>query len=82
MTAEELLDRYAAGERDFSGVDLGCTSRLGSIFRGSDLRDAVLDGAISAADFTRANLQGAIDFFPQKTDILNQTIMSDGSLSE
>ena len=22
MTAEELLERYAAGERDFSGVDL------------------------------------------------------------
>jgi hypothetical protein len=23
MTAEELLQRYAAGERDFSGVNLG-----------------------------------------------------------
>ncbi|MGD1918507.1 MAG: pentapeptide repeat-containing protein [Pleurocapsa sp.] len=34
MTAEELLERYAAGERDFSGSDL----------RGADLRGAILSG--------------------------------------
>lgn len=35
MTAEELLERYKAGERDFSGADL----------TGADLRGAKLFGA-------------------------------------
>lgn len=44
MTAEELLRRYAAGERDFTGVDLSYVS----------LRDFDL----SEANFTNANLRG------------------------
>ena len=34
LTAQELLDRYSAGERDFAGVDL----------HGVDLSKAVLRG--------------------------------------
>lgn len=55
MTAEELLERYAAGERDFAGVDL----------YGVDLSNAVLteinlDRAdLSGVNFSGANLSGA-----------------------
>ncbi|WP_299415577.1 pentapeptide repeat-containing protein [Acaryochloris sp. IP29b_bin.148] len=49
MTAEELLERYAAGERDFSGIDL----------RGADLRGVDLHGAdLSGADLSGADLSG------------------------
>ncbi|MDZ7959621.1 MAG: pentapeptide repeat-containing protein [Aulosira sp. DedQUE10] len=45
MTAEELLELYAAGERDFSGINL---------------EEANLSGAnLSKANFSRANLLGA-----------------------
>jgi uncharacterized protein YjbI with pentapeptide repeats len=37
MTAEELLERYAAGERDFSGVDLS-----GVDLSGVDLNQIIL----------------------------------------
>ncbi|MEH1997491.1 MAG: pentapeptide repeat-containing protein [Nostoc sp.] len=47
MTAEELLERYAAGERDFSGVNLegvnlSGTELRGIILRGANLRQANL----------------------------------------
>lgn len=50
MTREELLRRYAAGERDFRGADL-----RGANLRGADLRDANLRWA----DLTDADLRGA-----------------------
>lgn len=45
MTAEELLRRYASGERDFSGVDLSYIS----------LRDF----SMFKVNFSNANLKGA-----------------------
>lgn len=56
MTAEELLRRYTAGERDFTGVDL----------RGVKLEEVGLEGInLEGADlretsFCYSNLQGAI----------------------
>ncbi len=50
MTAQELLDRYAAGDRDFAGVDL----------HGVDLSNAVLRGInLDRADLTEVNFTGA-----------------------
>lgn len=48
MNAEELLQRYAAGERDFTGVKLSGVRLLDvnlsrTIFREADLSNAVLD---------------------------------------
>ena len=47
MEAEELLRRYAAGERDFTGIQI---SRC-------DLRDVDLSGA----NFTKASFKGRVD---------------------
>lgn len=50
MTAQELLDRYATGERDFAGVDL----------HGIDLSGAILCGInFDRADLSNANFKGA-----------------------
>ena len=50
MTAEELLERYATGERDFKGVDLS----------GVDLKDAELRGInLSQANLSGTDLSGA-----------------------
>jgi hypothetical protein len=55
MTAEELLERYASGERDFSGVDL----REARLSR-ADLSEINLSGAdLIGANLTGANLTGA-----------------------
>ncbi|MDZ7964838.1 MAG: pentapeptide repeat-containing protein [Nostoc sp. DedSLP03] len=53
MNRDELLKRYAAGERDFSGVDLGRANLYGI-----DLSSANLSRAnISYAKLSDANLQ-------------------------
>jgi len=55
MRAAEVLRRYAAGERDFRGVNL-----RGQNFRNKDLSEADFSGAdIRSADFTGATLCGA-----------------------
>ena len=70
MTAEELLERYAAGERDFSGVDLRGVNLSGANLYGvmlydADLRGANLGGAnlngtkLSSADLRNADLSNA-----------------------
>ena len=67
MTTEELLERYAAGERDFSGVDLRGVNLSGANLYGvmlydADLRGANLGGAnlngtkLSSADLRNADL--------------------------
>ena len=38
MTAEELLERYAAGERDFPGIDLESRVERDISLEGADLR--------------------------------------------
>ena len=54
MKASELLRRYAAGERDFRGVNL-----RGQSFKGQDLSGADFSGAdIRSADFSGATLCG------------------------
>ena len=55
MDGEELFRRYAAGERDFSGVDLS-----GANLSRVELRDINLSGAnLSRVDLSWANLSGA-----------------------
>ena len=55
MTAEELLRRYAAGERDFSGVSL-----RGLDFSNCDFRGIILSNAdLSMTGWERANLSNA-----------------------
>lgn len=55
ISAEELLHRYAAGERGFSNMDL-----LGANLGGICLRDAYLDGTyLDGAKLTRADLRGS-----------------------
>jgi uncharacterized protein YjbI with pentapeptide repeats len=66
MTAEELLERYAAGERDFSGVKLDRGAKLREAdLRGVDLSNATLVRAkldkanLSGANLSHTNLSGA-----------------------
>ena len=65
MKAEELLKRYAAGERDFSGVDLREIDLSRVNLPGINLSQADLIGAdlrgsdLSDANLTVANLAGA-----------------------
>lgn len=64
MDAEELLRRYAAGERNFAGVDLfsgsGRLNLKGADLRGINLRGAMLHFAdLSGANLSDAQLIGA-----------------------
>ncbi len=54
-SAEELLERYAAGERDFEGVNLNGANLMGSNLSGADFSEANLIGA----NLIGANFQGA-----------------------
>ena len=65
MTAEELLERYAAGERNFSGADLKGADLRGTNlspinFENANLRNADLSGAIMHASMIGTDLEGAI----------------------
>jgi uncharacterized protein YjbI with pentapeptide repeats len=58
VTSEEVLRRYLAGERDFSGLEIGDAAKS------APLRGAILDGAdfsraLIIADFSKASLCGA-----------------------
>ena len=60
MTAEELLAKYQAGERDFRGANLHGADLSGANLHGADLRKADLRGAdLSKADLSGANLHVA-----------------------
>ena len=55
MKAQEVLRRYAAGERNFRNANL-----RGANFKGQDLSGADFSGAnIRSANFTNATLRGA-----------------------
>jgi hypothetical protein len=61
MNAQELIQRYKAGERDFSvtelfGANLQGAELSGAILHGADLREANLSGA----DLREVNLEWAI----------------------
>ena len=54
-TSEELLARYANGERDFDGSDLSS-----AILIGADLRDVrIRNATLMYAQLSGANLSGA-----------------------
>ncbi len=60
MNVEELLNRYTAGERDFTGVDLSEGNLRGANLSGVNLSQANLSVAnLSGANLSRANLSGA-----------------------
>ena len=55
LTAEDILSRYAAGERTFSGMDL-----TGEKLRGADLAGIDLsDSDLRSTDLRDTNLSGA-----------------------
>ena len=63
MTSEELLQRYAAGERDFTGITI---KQINLIL--ADLRDINLSNAkMIGTKLIGANLDGAVEFVPCKT---------------
>jgi uncharacterized protein YjbI with pentapeptide repeats len=52
MTAEELLQRYASGERDFICINLSGVNLMEVDLKGINLEGAILRGT----DFDRSNL--------------------------
>jgi uncharacterized protein YjbI with pentapeptide repeats len=66
MDTTELIERYGAGERDFSGLDLTKAELSGVNLSGADLSQANLSLArlnqadLSGANLSQANLSGAI----------------------
>ena len=56
MTRDELLSRYADGERNFTDANLAGANLTGADLSGADLTRANL----SSADMTDANLSGAV----------------------
>lgn len=57
MTAEELLEGYAAGKRDFSKIDISDLRE--GLFQGIDLCDINLEGSSLDIDFSGAILRRA-----------------------
>ncbi len=59
MDAEELLRRYADGERNFVEVDLSRANLSGANLYGADLRNANLSGVdLSGADLRCTRMEG------------------------
>ncbi|MBB3646138.1 uncharacterized protein YjbI with pentapeptide repeats [Rhizobium sp. BK619] len=56
ITSEKILARYAAGERNFRGLELDDGAYD---FSHADLRGAVFAGSFIVASFASANLEGA-----------------------
>jgi uncharacterized protein YjbI with pentapeptide repeats len=67
LTAQELLDRYAAGERDFAGVDLHGVDLSKAVLRGINLDRADL----SEVNFTGADLSG--DYGRRRSPLFRET---------
>ncbi len=59
MRAEELLERYAAGERDFSGIEIIASDELiGANLTGINLSRSILaEMILERVDFSDANLR-------------------------
>jgi len=69
------LDGASFRNANFFGADLGSTSLIGTSFYGANLRDVNLDQAIGNADFTKANLSGAL--IPELESRLKGSIFSE-----
>lgn len=62
MSASELLERYAAGERNFAGIHVYGGTRVdlcGATLSDANFCGSVLRGAMIGTDFTRSYLVGA-----------------------
>ena len=86
ITAEELLERYADGERNFAGIELiqsdGVPLDSSIDLEGAVLRDINLRGAyLRQADLRRSDLTGA-DLFGVSLESawLNRAIVRDANL--
>ncbi|PSB05289.1 pentapeptide repeat-containing protein [Merismopedia glauca] len=89
----EILQRYAAGDRNFAGVDLrgmqlagvnlSGANLIGAMFNSADLSNSQLDGAkLVIADLTAANLTGAsLKKAKLVGAILHQANLTDADLS-
>jgi uncharacterized protein YjbI with pentapeptide repeats len=89
MTTEELLERYAAGERDFSGVEIDSARLNDAKLSGINLSGAILFGAelnranLSGANLSRANLGSAwLEGANLRRANLSHAIISEGVLVE
>lgn len=90
MTAEELLERYAAGERDFSGIEFKRGLRLEDVeLPGINLSQAILFGTeLNGTNLSRANLNNAnlgsacLERTNLREASLIHTIISEGILVE
>ncbi len=60
MTAEELLQRYAAGERNFSGIHLWGACLDEAILRRANFNGATLECSMIRTDFTGGFFKGAV----------------------
>jgi uncharacterized protein YjbI with pentapeptide repeats len=58
VMSEEVLRRYLAGERDFSGLEIEDAAKSAPL-RGAILDDADFSRAFIVADFSKASLRGA-----------------------
>jgi len=60
MSASELLERYASGERNFAGIRVSEFRDLqGAILSNANFCGAVLEGSMIGTDFSRSYLIGA-----------------------
>ncbi|MEA5471935.1 pentapeptide repeat-containing protein [Spirulina sp. 06S082] len=97
MKAKELLERYEAGERDFSGVDLSKENLSGAVWTGDgfgDENDYPVGGAIlrginlSHANLTQVRLDGVdlreanLQGANLETALMTFADLSDANLSE
>lgn len=74
MKAKQIINRYAAGERNFRGENLGENLRWQN-FKGADLSGADFSNAdIRGANFSNANLRG-VKFNNTKAGYINDRIL-------
>lgn len=83
MQAQEILERYQTGQRDFTHLDLSGASLSGANLRDADLSGANLSGAnLSWAFLSRAKLTGAnLRRADLRNASLNSAILDDANLS-
>jgi uncharacterized protein YjbI with pentapeptide repeats len=76
MNREELIRKYAGGEKDFTGGDFIRSHWIDDTARGGIYQEA----GFSHADLSYADLSGAKNLDRYKNVICYETIMPDGSI--